>query len=66
MAGKKTLKFLGVKTPKRKSMKKLDDLMSQTMLEAELYNEMQILSQNFANSTNPNVNATDPVLLNMT
>jgi hypothetical protein len=38
------LKFLGIKTPKKKNVKKLDDLMSQTSLEAEIYNELQILT----------------------
>jgi len=40
--------------------------MSQTAIEAEIYNEVQILTQNFANSSTPNVNITDPVLLNIT
>jgi hypothetical protein len=39
------LKFLGIKTKnKSKSPKKLDDLMSQTSMEAEIYNELQILT----------------------
>jgi hypothetical protein len=60
------LRFLGIKVPKRKTYKKLDDLMSQTSMEAEIYNELQLLTQNFANSTSTNLNITDPFLNNIT
>jgi hypothetical protein len=61
-AGKKTLKFLGIKPIKRGQSKKLDDLLSQTALEAQLFSEMQMTKKDFANSTLPGQNTTDPVV----
>jgi hypothetical protein len=39
-AGKKTLRFLGIKPIKRGSGKKIDDLLSQTAIEAQIFSDM--------------------------
>lgn len=61
-AGKKTLKFLGIKPLKKGTGRKVDDLLSQTALEAQMFNELQITKGDFSNSTIPGLNTTDPVV----
>jgi len=59
------LKFLGIKQAKKKQAQRVEDLLSQTAIEAEYYNEAQITKGDFTNGTNPNTNTTDPILNNL-
>lgn len=58
------MKFLGIKQAKKKQTQRVEDLLSQTAIEAEYYNEAQITKGDFTNGTNPNTNTTDPILNN--